>query len=89
MPVSNSSDDRSAIAQAWAWSSRITAIALEMALPAAAGYWLDEKLGTGLVFLMVGVILGMTLGLTSLMRIAATSEKEDRRRRMPSDDQRD
>jgi len=67
--VIESSDDRSSIAQAWAWASRITSVALEMVLPGVLGYWLDQKLGTVMVFLVLGVILGMVGGLTHLVRM--------------------
>ena len=39
-------DDRSPIAQAIEWSTRLMVIGLEMALPAGGGYWLDQLDGT-------------------------------------------
>lgn len=62
-------DDRSAIAVALAWSTRITAVALEMVIPAVIGYWLDERLGTVMVFVVLGAILGMASSLTHLLRM--------------------
>ncbi len=45
------------------WSSRLTAIGLEMALPALGGYGLGRWLGTLPVFLILGVVLGFSLGM--------------------------
>ncbi len=66
------SDDRSAIAAALAWSTRITTVALEMVIPAAIGYWLDQQLGTVVVFVLLGAILGMASGLTHLLRMVSS-----------------
>lgn len=69
LAVTNSSDDRSPLAQAVAWSSRITTIALEMVLPGILGHWLDRQLGTWLVFLILGTIFGMSVGMMHLIRL--------------------
>ena len=68
-PVKDSSDDRSPMAQAMAWSSRITTVSLEMVLPAVFGHWIDERLGTGWVFVMLGAVVGMTGGIMHLVRM--------------------
>lgn len=73
-PVNETPDDRTALAQAWAWSTRIMSAALEMVLPAVGGYWLDQKLGSVAVFLILGVILGMTAGLYHLVKMAQPPE---------------
>jgi len=52
------------------WASRVTAIAMEMVVPVVLGYWADKKWGTGVVFVALGGILGMTLGLWNLIRLA-------------------
>ena len=51
-------DGRSATSKAAEWASRVMTISLEMVLPGLAGYWLDTKLGTRVVFLLVGFALG-------------------------------
>jgi F0F1-type ATP synthase assembly protein I len=71
-PVSDRPEDRSTLAQAVAWSSRITTVALEMALPGALGYWIDQKLGTRFLFLILGMGAGMTAGLIHLLRMVAS-----------------
>ena len=60
-------------------SSRITTIALEMVLPALAGYGLDRWLGSGFVFLLVGIVLGFAVSLSSLLRLARLTGKDDER----------
>ena len=52
------------------WTSRITTIALEMAVPGVIGYWLDRRLGSGLVLLVLGVVTGFVTGIISLVRLA-------------------
>ena len=77
MPVTKSSDDRSAIAQAWAWSSQITAVALQMVLPGLVGLWIDRCLGTVMLFLVLGVIFGVVSGILHLLRLAKAFEDEE------------
>jgi ATP synthase protein I len=60
------------------WVSRITSIALEMALPGALGYWLDRRLGTGFLLLIVGVVLGFVTGLIRLIGLARQSQLDQR-----------
>ena len=62
-------DDRSSLAQAMEWTSRITTIAMEMVVPGLLGYWLDQRLGTRGVLLIVGVALGFATGLWHLIRL--------------------
>lgn len=92
--VERSPDDRSAIAAAFAWSTQITTVALEMVLPAAIGYWLDQRLGTVVVFVILGAILGMAASLTHLLQMTSPKKGErgrsgDRQegRRIDHDDQ--
>lgn len=51
------------------WSARITTISMEMILPALVGYWLDQRWGTRPVFIILGTILGFTIGLMSLIQL--------------------
>jgi F0F1-type ATP synthase assembly protein I len=62
-------DDRSALARAMELGTLTTTIALEMVLPGAAGYWLDQRLGTTAVFTIVGAVLGFSGGLWHLIRL--------------------
>lgn len=63
-------DDRSAMAVAMEWSATIMTISAEMVVPGLLGYWLDQRLGTGVLFLLLGFALGGLLATLALMRIA-------------------
>jgi F0F1-type ATP synthase assembly protein I len=63
-------DGRSATAKAAEWVSRVTTISLEMVLPGLAGYWLDTRLGTLPLFLLVGFAAGGYLAFMQLQAIA-------------------
>ncbi|MBN2024245.1 MAG: AtpZ/AtpI family protein [Pirellulales bacterium] len=49
----------------------MTTISAEMALPGLGGYWLDRQLGTSMVFLILGVLLGLAAGMWHLLRLAS------------------
>ena len=70
-----------------AWTSRITTVSLEMVLPPVIGWWIDQRLGTVLVFLVLGAILGLTTGIIHLVRMASPP-KRDRREDPPVSDNR-
>ena len=63
-------DDRPPMTLALEWSTRLTAIGLEMAMPAAGGYWLDLHIGTAPVFVILGAMLGFAAGMFHLLHIA-------------------
>jgi len=67
-------DGRSATAKASEWASRIMTISLEMVLPGLVGYWLDTKLGTKALFLLVGFALGGYLAFLQLKAIAQSTK---------------
>lgn len=52
-----------------------TEFALTEILGAAAGYWLDTKLGTLPWCLVGGVILGFALGLARVLQVAKQADK--------------
>ncbi|QDT37725.1 AtpZ/AtpI family protein [Stratiformator vulcanicus] len=61
---------RSPLAVGLAWSSRITTIALEMALPPLLGWWLDTKLGTTPLLVILLSILGFASAMFHLIALA-------------------
>ena len=67
--MDNPPDDRSPYALAMEWVSRITTIVIEMVLPAVIGYWIDQRLGTKVVFFTLGVVLGFTGGIWQLIKL--------------------
>lgn len=77
------------MAQAIAWSTRITTICLEMVIPAVIGRWLDQWLGTGMVFVVIGATAGMIAGMVHLVRIANSDLAASADGRSDRDDKRD
>ena len=43
---------------------------MEMVAPPLLGYWVDQWLGTRFVFLAIGGVLGVVLGVMSLVRLS-------------------
>jgi ATP synthase protein I len=72
--VDNQSDDRSPMALAMEWVTRITTIALEMAVPTAIGYWIDQHLGTKILFLILAALFGFTAGMWHLLKLAKNNK---------------
>ena len=56
------------MARAIEWVSKITTVALEMALPAIGGGYLDRRWGTK-YWALVGVILGFVVGMWHLLQM--------------------
>jgi F0F1-type ATP synthase assembly protein I len=73
--VTKPSDNRSALAIAYQWASRIMVVSLVMVLPGVAGYWVDTKLGTVCLFLVIGLIVGSFTGVWQLLQM--TRQKSD------------
>jgi ATP synthase protein I len=69
--VTDQPDDRSLMAVAMTWTSLVTSVALEMALPPLVGHWIDEWLGIGPWFLSLGALFGLAAGLWHLLRVTA------------------
>lgn len=66
-------DDRSSVAVAYVWVSRLITVSLEMVLPGVFGLWVDGRLGITPVFTLLGFATGLTWGVWHLVRI--TEEK--------------
>jgi F0F1-type ATP synthase assembly protein I len=71
--VKNPSDERTPAATAYQWATRIMVLSLEMVLPGLAGYWLDQRLGTVVLFMMIGFGLGCTAAAVQLNQIAKSN----------------
>ena len=69
------------MAEALNWVSRITSVSLMMVLPIVVGRRLDERQGTS-YWSICGLVLGVTIGLGQLLRVAREagrrSTKHDR-----------
>ncbi len=83
MPPTPREQEPSPISQGYAWSVRVTSIALEMVLPSLGGVWLDAKLGTFILFTLLGAVLGMTTALWSLLKTAKQASMEGKRKGTP------
>ena len=71
-------DHRSPLGIGLEWSTRITTIGLEIAVPALVGWWLDERLGTEGWLVVVGAVLGAisaTLHLVQMVQAMASETK--------------
>lgn len=66
----NRRDDRSPVAAAFAWVSRITTIAIGMVVPGIIGFWVDHKFGTLVFFTILGCGIGVSMGVWQLVRLA-------------------
>jgi uncharacterized protein YqgC (DUF456 family) len=56
------------MAQAVDWVSKITTVALEMALPAIGGGYLDKRFGTK-YWALAGLVLGFVVGMWHLLQM--------------------
>lgn len=68
-------DSRSLMAKAYGWAGQIITVALEMVMPGMVGVWLDRRLGTIVVFTLVGFVGGLVLGMWHLLKM--TSRKAE------------
>lgn len=50
-------------------------IFLSLVLTGAAGWWLDQKVGTGTTFTFLGALVGIAAGMRSAFRFATSSAK--------------
>lgn len=63
------------------WVNRLTSISLEMALPPFLGYWLDSRWGTKPWLVATGAVLGFTLAMWHLLKLAAEANGKESPRR--------
>ena len=66
-------DERSAISLAYAWATRVMVIAAEMVAPGLLGLWIDQKLGTLVVFALAGFALGIAVAIMHLVRMTKSN----------------
>ena len=69
-------DDRSTFTLAYAWATRVIAVATTLIVPALVGAWIGQKLGTAwtIILLLVGFALGATGAVFQLIQIAKDSK---------------
>ncbi|MGI9456636.1 MAG: AtpZ/AtpI family protein [Aeoliella sp.] len=66
-------ENRSPVAIAYLWASRVLTVSLEMVLPGLAGVWLDAKWDWAPVLTVLGFAGGLVLGVWHLL--VMTSER--------------
>ena len=74
--MSESPDDRSAMALAMEWVSRVTTVSFEMVVPCLAGRWLDGWVGSTPVLTILGAAFGLSAGMWHLIKMASAPPKE-------------
>ena len=75
MPDPNN-DDRSRVAMAYHWASRIVTVCLEMIVPGLIGLWIDNQVGTVVVFGLLGFAFGISFGIWHLLRLTGSSREQ-------------
>ena len=85
-PVPKVEDDRSPMARAAAWASRILTVALEMVLPGLLGYWLDRWLRCEPLLTLLGFGFGGTAAFIHLLAMTRHFAESDRDRPGKKDD---
>lgn len=75
-------DDRSTTAKAYEWATRIMTICLEMVVPGLVGVWVDGRLGTKVLFALLGFGGGLSLGIWHVIQMSqGLSQRRSSRRR--------
>lgn len=68
------------------WVSVVTATSAEMVVPGLLGYWLDQVLGTKVVFLLLGFAGGATLAIWRLVRLTSRQGTSPQEKNSPQQD---
>ena len=68
--MARSEQPRSKLAVGYDWASRISAVGFEFGLPPLGGAFLDRWMGTSPLFILLGAVLGFTLGMMHVLRFA-------------------
>ncbi len=55
------------MAKSFSKASEVTSISIMMIVPGLVGYWIDQKVGSVLVFTLLGLALGMGVAFRQLM----------------------
>ncbi len=75
--MTNPPDDRSVLAKAYEWAWRVIAVSMVMVLPGVAGYWVDTKLGTVCLLLVIGLGTGGFVASRMLLQMAREGNRGD------------
>ena len=83
----NTVDDRSPMAKSFSKASEVTSISIMMIVPGLVGYWVDQKVGSVLVFTLLGLALGMGVAVRQLMLLVANPTDAGRVSKVGSDEE--
>ena len=75
--MNHTEDDRSPTAKAFSKVSEITSISLMMIIPAIIGYFVDQRLGTLILFTAIGLIVGMSAAIWQLVKFVALENQKE------------
>ena len=67
--VNSPPEDRSPLVAACTWTSQIITVSIGMVVPGLTGLWVDQKLGSNVVFTLVEFAHGVTVGIWNLIRM--------------------
>jgi hypothetical protein len=73
--VVSGSERRSPLSVGIGLASRLSTLGFEFAVPPLLGHYLDRRLGSAPVALMVGMVLGFTVGIIHILRFARDASK--------------
>ena len=74
--MSRPDESRSKIAVGMDWATRATSIGLEFVIPALFGAYLDQKIGSSPLCVLLGAFLGFGMGMIHILRIAREGTNE-------------
>ena len=63
-------ESRSKLAVGMDWATRATSIGLEFVIPALLGAYLDQKIGSSPLCVLIGAFLGFGIGMVHILKIA-------------------
>lgn len=72
----NDRDGRNPVARGYLVADRVFAIAMQMAIPPAVGWWVDGKLNTSPWLLAAGGVLGFVSSMYLLLKLANESNDD-------------
>jgi F0F1-type ATP synthase assembly protein I len=67
----NTVDDRSPTAKSFSKASEVMSISIMMIVPGLVGVWIDQAVGSVLIFTLLGLVLGMGVAVRQLMLLVS------------------
>lgn len=73
--MSRPRSDGPSLAQAYAWASRVSSLAIGAVLPAGLGYWADRHWGTSPWLVAIGGVLGFVFLMYEVVKLAEPASR--------------